>query len=147
MITAPSDRTYPVRPILGVGGVVISGNQVLLVKRGHEPLKGQWSIPGGVLEIGETLQAAVARELREETGLDVDVGALVDVVERIGQDAAGRVEYHYVIVDYACAVRGGTLAAASDAAAAEWIGIEDLDRYGVNDTAKRVIRKAMSFLN
>jgi 8-oxo-dGTP diphosphatase len=144
MITAPSDRTYPARPILGVGGVALSGNRVLLVKRGHEPLKGQWSLPGGVLEVGETLQVAVAREMLEETGLDVEVGALVDVVERIGRDEAGRVEYHYVIADYLCVVRGGTLACASDADAAEWAALDDLDRYGVGELARRVITKAMS---
>ena len=143
MITAPGDRTYPARPILGVGGVVLNGKHVLLVKRGHEPLKGRWSVPGGVLEVGETLEVAVAREVLEETGIDVEVGSLIEVVERIGRDEAGRVEYHYVIVDYLCAVRGGTLAPASDADAAEWVGVDDLDRYGVDDTARRVIAKAV----
>ena len=147
MIAAPGGRTYPARPILGVGGVLLRGAEVLLVKRGHEPLKGQWSVPGGVVEVGETLQEAVAREMHEETGLDVEVGPMVEVVERIGRDETGRVEYHYVIVDYLCVLRGGTLASASDADAAEWVGIDDLDRYGVNDTAKRVIARARSLLN
>src|SRR5438552_13789207 len=102
-------REYPVRPIVGVGAVVLDGDRVLLVKRAHEPLKGEWSLPGGAVEVGETLEAAVAREVREETCLEVEVGPLVEVVNRIVRDPGGRVEYHFVIVDYLCRPIGGTL--------------------------------------
>ena len=97
------DARIPSGPIVGVGAVILDGDRVLLVKRGHEPLKGEWSLPGGAVEIGETLDAAVAREVLEETGLDVDVGPVVEVLDRIQRDADGRVEYHYVIVDYLAA--------------------------------------------
>src|SRR5205809_2114809 len=114
-------RRHPERPIVAVGAVILDGDRVLLVKRGQEPLKGEWSLPGGAIEIGETLEAAVVREVREETCLDVEVGPLVDVVNRITRDAEGRVDYHFVVVDYLCRPLGGTLACASDAAAAEWV--------------------------
>jgi 8-oxo-dGTP diphosphatase len=137
-------RTYPERPIVGVGAVILDGDRVLLVKRAHDPLKGQWSLPGGAVDVGETLRAAVAREVREETCLQVEVGPLVEVVDRIALDEAGRVAYHYVIVDYRCRVVGGTLLCASDAEAAEWTPIADLRRFQVTSIAVDVIRKAAS---
>ena len=135
-------RHYPNRPILGVGAVVLGGGRVLLVKRAHEPLKGEWSLPGGAVDVGETLEAAVVREVREETGLDVEVGPLVEVVTRIARDADLRVEYHFVIVDYLCRWAGGILACASDAEEAEWTAIEDLDRFSLTGAARGVIMKA-----
>ena len=135
-------RTYPDRPILGVGAVVLDAGCVLLVKRAHEPLKGEWSLPGGAVDVGETLVAAVVREVREETGLDVEVASLVEVVNRITRDAEGRVEYHFVIVDYLCRVAGGALAAASDAAAVEWARLDDLARFRLTAPACEVIEKA-----
>jgi ADP-ribose pyrophosphatase YjhB (NUDIX family) len=137
-------RAYPDRPFVGVGAVVLDRDRVLLVKRGHAPLKGEWSLPGGAVHAGETLTAALAREILEETCLDVEVGPIVDVLDRISLDADGRVEYHYVLIDYVCRPIGGTLACRSDAAAAEWVAIEDLDRYGVADLARAVIKKAAS---
>src|SRR5436190_22962579 len=106
-------RTYPARPVVSVGAVIIDGDRVVLVKRGHEPLKGAWSLPGGVVEIGETLHAALIREVREETCLTVEVGPVVEVLDRISHDASGSVEYHYVIVDYLCRVVEGALMCAS----------------------------------
>ena len=138
-------RTYPDRPIVAVGAVIFDGDRVLLVQRGHEPLKGEWSLPGGAVELGETLAAAVAREVREETSLDVVVGPVVEVLDSIRRDAAGRAEYHYVIVDYACRVRGGTptdAARGTDAADVRWVPIDELDQYRVTSTAMAVIRKA-----
>ena len=135
-------RRYPARPILGVGAVVFDDNRVLLVKRAHEPLKGEWSLPGGAVDVGETLAVAVAREVREETSLEVEVGPLVEIVERITRDVDGRVEYHFVITDYLCWLRGGALAPASDASAAEWAPLDELDRFRLTDTAVRVIAKA-----
>jgi ADP-ribose pyrophosphatase YjhB (NUDIX family) len=137
------DRRYPARPILGVGGIVIEQGRVLLVKRSQPPLQGRWSLPGGLLETGETLEAAVARELLEETGLHVAVGPLVEVVERVVRDHDQRVEYHYVLLDYLCALRGGTLAAASDAADVAWATPEELvARFGIAASTHRVIVRA-----
>ena len=135
-------RIYPDRPVVGVGAVVLDGDRVLLVKRGHEPLKGQWSVPGGAVEAGELLQDAVAREVREETSLEISVGPVVEVLERIRRDSDGRVEFHYVLVDYLCTPTGGILIARSDAEAAQWVGMDDLDRYGVAEKTIEVIRKA-----
>jgi len=137
-------RTYPERPILGVGAVILDDDRVVLVKRGHEPSKGEWSLPGGAVDAGETLEAAVAREVLEETCLIVRVGPRVEIVERIIRDGDGRVQYHFVVVDYLCRVVGGVLACASDAAAAEWAALDDLDRFAVSATAVAVIRKAVS---
>jgi mutator protein MutT len=137
-------RRYPGRPLVGVGGIVIDGGRVLLVRRTREPLAGRWSLPGGMVELGETLAEAVRREVREETGLEVEVGPLVDVVDRIHRDADGRVEYHYVLADYLCRPAGGTLAAADDAAEVAWAAREELaSRYAVPALTGRVIEKAL----
>jgi 8-oxo-dGTP diphosphatase len=135
-------RAYPPRPVVGVGAVVLDANRVLLIRRAHEPLKGQWSLPGGGVELGETLEQAVAREVQEETGLDVDVGPIVEVLDRIVRDADGRVEHHYVLVDFVCRPSGGILSSASDADAAEWVPVAALEDYGVADVTVAVIRKA-----
>ena len=140
-------RRHPERPIVAVGAIVLDGARVLLVKRGQEPLKGQWSLPGGAVETGETLQAALAREVREETCLDVEVGPVVEVLDSIRLDTDGRPEYHYVIIDFACRVRAGAPSDAScgtDAAAVEWVEAADLERYQVTPTAIAVIRKALA---
>jgi 8-oxo-dGTP diphosphatase len=136
-------RVFPDRPVVSVGAVIVDGVRVLLVKRGRPPLQGQWSLPGGVVEVGEALRDAVVREVREETGLDVEAGAVVEVLERIQRAADGRVEYHYVIIDYHCRVRGGSLACASDADAAEWVAAADLSAYAVTPAVARVVQKAM----
>ena len=101
-------RLYPERPIVAVGAVIFDGERVLLIKRANEPSKGEWSLPGGAVEVGESLEAALAREVREETCLDVTVGPVVEVLDRIRRDEIDRVKYHYVIVDYLCHPRGGT---------------------------------------
>jgi len=135
-------RRHPARPIVGVGGVVIDTDRVLLVKRAHPPLAGEWSLPGGGVEVGETLEAAVVREVREETGLDVTVGALVELLDRIHLDDDRRVEYHFVIADYLCGVVGGSLAADSDAADARWVTEAELETFRLSEKARHVIAKA-----
>jgi len=136
-------REYPERPIVGVGAIVVDGDRALLVRRAHEPLKGEWSIPGGAVEIGETLEAAIAREVREETGLDVDVGPMIDVFDRIRLDGDGRARYHYVLIDFVCRPIGGTLACASDAIDVAWASPSELADYGVNRVTVGVIAKAV----
>ncbi len=136
-------RAYPDRPIAAVGAVVLDGDQVLLVRRGHEPLKGAWSLPGGGVELGETLEEAVCREVREETGLVVAPVRRVAVLDRIDRDAAGRVLYHYVLIDYLCRVLGGSLRLASDASAVRWIALERLEEAALPQTTVGVIRDAV----
>ena len=138
-------RTYPDRPIVAVGAVILDAGRVLLVRRGQEPLKGEWSLPGGAVEAGETLQAALMREVREETSLDIVVGPVVEVLDSIRRDADGRAEYHYVIIDYACRVRDATSTTAAhgtDASDVQWVPVGELGRYRVTATAIAVIRKA-----
>ena len=113
-------REFPSAPLAGVGAVVVEQGRVLLVRRGTEPMKGRWSLPGGLLELGEPLAEGVAREVREETGLEVEVLGLVELLDRIYREGA-RVRYHYVIADYLCRVVGGELRAGSDADAARWV--------------------------
>lgn len=147
----PDDRQYPERPFVGVGALIFkvqsSGPCVLLVERGTEPLKGWWSLPGGVLETGERLADGVRREAREETGLDVDPYELFEVFERILPDAEGRTEFHYVLIDYLCRPTGGELAAASDASGAVWIARGDLPRYRITDGTLAVIEKAFDHVS
>jgi 8-oxo-dGTP diphosphatase len=140
-------REFPDHPLVGVGGVVIHRNRVLLIRRGSEPLKGQWSLPGGMLELGEELEEAVRRELKEETGLDVEPLAVLTVFDRIMRSGADlrRVRYHYVIVDYACRRRRGRLAPASDVLDARWVRREDLPRYQLTEKATSVILQAFEF--
>jgi ADP-ribose pyrophosphatase YjhB (NUDIX family) len=138
-------RQYPDRPVVAVGAVILDGDRVLLVRRGQPPLKGEWSLPGGVVEVGERLTDALSREVREETSLDVVVGRVVEVLDSIRRDPDGRIEYHYVIVDYACRVREGatmTPAVGTDAADARWVWIHELERYSLTAGAVAVIRKA-----
>jgi 8-oxo-dGTP diphosphatase len=139
-------RRYPERPVVGIGAIVIEDGRVLLVQRGHEPMKGQWSLPGGAVECGETLVAAVVRELREETGLEVTVGPLVEVIERVHRDADGRVEYHFIVADYLATVAGGRLEAASDAADLCWVAEHELVDFRLNDQTLAVICKALELV-
>jgi 8-oxo-dGTP diphosphatase len=121
------EREYPERPWVGVGALIFEQGRVLLVRRGHAPSLGEWSIPGGALEIGETLAEGVKREVLEETGLIVEPMAMVDVVDRMARDKAGRVQFHYVLVDYLCRVTGGSEACASDAVGLRWAGLDELE--------------------
>ncbi len=136
-------REYPDRPIVGVGGVIVDNGKVLLVRRRYEPLKGHWSLPGGMVEIGETLEAALTRELLEETGLAVDVGPVIEVFDRITPDEDHRIRYHFVLIDYLCWPGGGALRAGSDVDAAIWADPDNLAEYSLTDKATSVIRRGM----
>lgn len=141
---ARPSRQYPAQPIVGVGAVIVQEGKVVLVKRRFEPLAGQWSLPGGRLELGETLESGLAREMLEETGLEVQVGPVVDVFDRILLDPERKVRYHYVLVDYLCRPVGGSLMHGSDVAAAELVHPDDLDRFRLTPKATSVIEKALA---
>ena len=140
-------REYPESPLVGVGAVIVDGhhndNRVLLIRRGQAPLLGEWSLPGGVLECGETLREAVAREAREETGLAVETGELLGVYERLIRDDEGRVRYHYVLIDFLCRPTGGELRAASDAADVRWFTRDELPALNLAHDANDVVRKGL----
>jgi 8-oxo-dGTP diphosphatase len=142
-------REYPEAPIVGVGAVVIDGTKVLLVRRGQEPLKGEWSLPGGALELGETLQQGVVREVLEETGLMVAPGGIVEILDRIILDritqdeASARVRYHYVLIDFVCHVTGGALGPATDAEEVRWVERDQLQNgFRLAPVTVAVIEKA-----
>ena len=139
-----SDRRYPDRPVVGVGAIVFESGRVLLVERGREPQKGLWSLPGGALEVGETLTDALRREIREETGLEIRVLEVVEVFERILRDDEGRAEYHYVLIDYLCEKTGGQLGAADDAARTAWVERDRLPDYPLTAGLQPVIEKAFA---
>ena len=123
---------------------MISDGRALLIRRGSPPMVGQWSIPGGMLELGETLEEGVRRELAEETGLEVRVLDLIEVFERVERDADGRAKYHYVIMDYLCEVTGGELRPGSDVTAAAWAAPEELAHYSLTSVATRVFQKGFA---
>ena len=132
-------RRYPNRPVLGVGALIYEGDSILLVQRGHEPLKGYWSLPGGAVETGELLGDAVVREVREETGLIVEPTAVATLFERVMRDERGSAEYHYVLVDYFCRVLSGEPRAGSDSAAVEWVPLSALDARALTQGTRQVI--------
>jgi len=136
------NREYPDRPVVGVGGVIISDGRALLVRRGSPPLEGQWSIPGGMLESGETLLLGVRRELLEETGIEVKVLELIEVFERINLDGEGKARYHYVVLDYLCEAVRGEARAGSDVTEVAWATPAELAQFALTETATRVILKA-----
>jgi ADP-ribose pyrophosphatase YjhB (NUDIX family) len=142
-LSGPSTRQFPTRPIVGVGAVIRRDDgRVVLVKRKYEPLAGQWSLPGGSLELGETLESGTAREMLEETGLVVDVGPVIEVFDRILVDEDGKVRYHFVLVDYLCRPRGGDLRAGSDVADVALALPGELAQFRVTDKVHDVVRRA-----
>ena len=137
-------REYPARPICGVGVVVRRDDQVLLVQRGNPPRRGDWGIPGGVVELGETLREAARREVREECGIEIAMGDLLDTFEVLLRDDAGRLQYHYVIIDFAAEYISGDVHAASDVLDARWVTVRDLDAVALPAKTREVIDKAIS---
>jgi len=137
-------RAYPDHPIIGVGAVIIDSGRALLVRRNTDPLKGEWSVPGGVLELGEKLRDGAAREALEETGLHVEVGEVLDVFDSIFPDTDGRTQYHYVLIDFLCRPLSGEAAPGSDVSEVQWITAADLDHLNLRDSIAQVIRKAFA---
>ena len=156
-------REYPSAPLVGVGAVIVDSGRVVVIKRGRPPLMGQWSIPGGLLELGEIVREAVAREALEETGLVVDVGEMVEprgtivgqpdsgagsvlgVFDRIVPDEAGKVRFHYVLVDVLCFVKSGELKAGEDAAEARWVTGEELQELSIESAARETLFKGLEY--
>jgi 8-oxo-dGTP diphosphatase len=137
-------REYPDSPLVGVGAVVIQDHRVLLIRRGTPPLLGEWSLPGGVLECGEALREAVVREAREETGWLVETREMLGVYERVIRDDAGRVQYHYVLVDFLCHAVGGDLKAGSDAADVRWFTHDELPALNLARDTNEVALKGLA---
>lgn len=134
-------RAYPHRPFVGVGAVVFKADRVLLIQRGKPPRLGQWSLPGGVQEVGETVHEAARREVREETGVEIDILGLIDVVDSIRRDADGRVQFHYTLVDFAAEWLAGEAVAGSDAMGARWAPIGEIDGLGLWSETVRIVRQ------
>lgn len=139
-------RRYPSRPFLGVGALIFENGNLLLVERGHEPLKGWWSLPGGIVEAGEKLEDGIRREVLEETGLQVEPLSVFEIFERIIPDAEGKPEYHYVLIDYLCRPVGGRLEAASDVSRAAWVPEQKLREYRVTEGTLAVVERAFAKL-
>ena len=135
-------RHYPDQPLVGVGAVVFRDGEVLLVRRGQEPALGVWSLPGGLVELGENLEAAITRELAEETGITVELLGITAVLNRIYRDPDGGIPYHYVLVDFLCDYEAGELRPGSDITAARFVTLSDLDRFDLPEFTARVIRRA-----
>ena len=134
-------RDYPERPIIGVGAAIVDRDRVLLVRRATEPLKGEWSVPGGMLELGEKLRDGVRREVLEETGLQVESGDVLDVFDSIFCDEQGRTQYHYVLIDYLCRVISGEAKAGSDVSDVRWVKEAELAALGLRQSIEKVIRE------
>ena len=137
-----SDRRYPARPIVGVGTVVLDGDMVLMIQRGKPPRQGSWSLPGGAQELGETIREAARREVREETGLEIEIFGLIDVVDSVRPDAYDKIEYHYTLIDVAGHAVGGTLMAGGDAQDCRWFTRPEIDAMDIWSETKRIIALA-----
>ena len=139
-------RLYPSQPVVGVGAIIVCNGKILLEKRKSEPGRGKWSVPGGLVELGESTEQAVIREVKEETGLDVENPELIDVVNNIILDANGKIEYHFVIVDYFVKLRGGELNAADDAEELKWVALDDVEKYNITSTLRAFLQRNMEKL-
>ena len=136
-------REYPARPIVGVGAVIMHEGKLLLVKRGVEPAKGKWSIPGGVVELGEGVRVAVIREVKEECGLDIEIAmdTPMDVLDSLVTNEDGRLKYHYVLLQFLARPRGGTLKPASDVLEARWVPLEEVETYDLTKSLRRFLKR------
>jgi len=138
-----SDRIYPSRPLVGVGAVVWDGERVLLERRGQPPAQGSWSLPGGLIELGETAEEAIRREVTEECGIDVTVGPVLGLFEPIQRDPDKRIRYHFVVVDFLVRYRSGETRAGDDAAELRWVAPRELETYGLMPATRDMIARAM----
>lgn len=136
-------RDYPEQPIVGVGAVIVEGGRALLVRRATEPLKGEWSVPGGMLELGEKLRDGVRREVLEETGLEAEPREVLDVFDSIFPDPQGRTQYHYVLIDYLCRLVSGEAKAGSDVSEVRWVNEQDLASMNLRASIEQVVRKGL----
>ncbi len=139
-------RLYPSQPVIGVGAIMVCDGKILLEKRKSEPGKGKWSVPGGLVELGESTEQAVIREVKEETGLDVENPELVDVVNNIIFDENGKIKYHFVIVDYFVKLKGGELKAADDAEELKWVALDEAENYNITKPLKAFLQRNMAKL-
>jgi len=137
-------REYPEAPVVGVGAVIDEGGRIVLIRRDREPARGRWTFPGGVVELGEMVHEAVRREALEETGLEVEVGELVAIVDRILRDGSGRIQYHYVILDFFARPVGGSLRPGDDASEVRWASLAELDELDVTEQAKEIAQKLLA---
>lgn len=136
-------REYPPAPLVAVAAVVIDdAGLALMVVRGRPPSKGLWALPGGLLDLGEAVRAGVAREVREETGAEIEIVGLVDLFEPIHRDSAGRIRYHYVVIDFWAHFRGGDVAPADDVDDVAWVPVGSLEEMPMEEATRRVVRKA-----
>jgi len=133
-------RFYPDQPVVGIGVVIIKDGKIALIKRGNEPARGKWTVPGGLVELGENLETAVIREAKEETLLDVERPELIGVVDQMEKDSEGKYRYHYVILDYLVHVEGGEIGAASDAEELHWVPFDEVEKYDLTLSFKRFFR-------
>lgn len=139
-------RLYPKQPVVGVGAVIIKDGKILLEKRKSEPGRGKWSIPGGLVELGESVSQTVVREVAEETGLEVCEPKLIDVVDNVVRDENGEVKYHFVIIDYFVKLKGGNVKASSDAEELRWVPLGEVEKYDLTKTFKEFIQRNMQKL-
>lgn len=139
-------REYPVQPIIGLGAIVWKDGRVLMVQRGRPPRAGIWSLPGGAQDLGESVADGIRREIAEETGVQIELLGLVEVIDSIQRDADGRIRYHYTIVDYAARWVSGEAVAGDDAAAVAWVDPADLHRLDLWEETIRVIEKSRAWL-
>ncbi len=139
----PDSREYPTRPICGVGVVVRKGDSVLLIQRGREPRLGEWTVPGGAVELGESLRDAARREIREECGVEIELGEVVDAFEIVVHDEAGKVQYHYIVIDFAATFSAGELRPADDITDARWVTLSELGKYSLDEKTREEIVKVL----
>jgi len=136
-------KEYPKHPIVGVGAIIIQNGKILIVRRGSEPGKGKWSVPGGLVELGETVEQTVVREVKEECGLDVEVDRLIDVVDSMTFDGNGKLKYHFVILDFFVKLKGGELKPGDDAKEALWVPVEEVEKYDLTKTFRDFLKRNM----